>query len=90
MEEKLNQFQRNNVWILVERPLENSVIETKWIFRNKLDKHEIIIRNEVRLVTQGYTQEEGIDYDEIFAPIARLETIRILLAFTCSMDFKLY
>ena len=60
------------------------------MFKNKLDDHWVIIRNKVRLVAQGYTQEEGIDYDETFAPVAKLEAIRILLAFACSMNFKLY
>ena len=66
------------------------MIETKWIFKNKFDEHGIVVRNKVRLVTQGYTQKKGIDYDETFAPVVRLEAIRILLAFACYMDFKLY
>ena len=55
MQEELNQFERNNVWTLVQRLLEQSVIETKWVFKNKLDEHRIIIRNKARLVAQGYT-----------------------------------
>ena len=90
MQEELNQFKRTNVWTLVERPLDNNVIETKWIFRNKLDEYSIVVRNKARLVTQGYTQEEGIDYDETFISVARLEAIKILLAFACYMDFNLY
>ena len=54
MEEELNQFKRNNVWTLLERPLENTVTETKWVYRNKLDEYETIIRNKARLVAQGY------------------------------------
>ena len=90
MQEKLNQFKRNNVWTLVERSLEQLVIGTKWVFKNKLDEHGTIIRNKARLVAQGYTQEEGIDYDETFIPISRIEDIRILLTFACHMNFKLY
>ena len=55
MEEELNQFQKNNVWTLVERPLKHTMIGTKWVFRNKLDEHRIIIRNKTRLVAQEYT-----------------------------------
>ena len=90
MQEKLNQFKRTNVWTLVERPYDNNVIETKWIFKNKFDEHGVVVRNKERLVVQGYAQEEGISYDETFVPIVQLEAIRILLAFACYMDFKLY
>ena len=90
MQDELNQFKRNNVWTLTERPLNVSVIGTKWVFRNKLDEHGIVTRNKARLVAKGYNQEEGIDFDETFAPVARLEAIRLLLAFACFMDFKLF
>ncbi|GJW32267.1 retrovirus-related pol polyprotein from transposon TNT 1-94 [Tanacetum coccineum] len=70
-------------------PLEN-VIGTKWVYRNKLDENIVITRNKAKLVTQGYNQQEGIDYDETYAPVARLESIRILLAYACALDFKLY
>ena len=71
-------------------PSNYSIIGTKWVSRNKLDEYKIIVRNKGRLVAQGYSQEEGIDFDESFAPVARLEAIRMLLAFACYMDFKLY
>ena len=90
MQEELNQFERNNVWKLVEKPENYPVIGTKWVFRNKLDEHGIIIRNKARLVAKGYNQEEGIDYEETYAPVARLEAIRMLLAYASIMDFKLY
>ncbi len=89
MQEELNQFTRNKVWNLVERPSEYSIIGTKWIYKNKLDENGIVIRNKARLVAKGYNQEEGIDFVETFAPVARLEAIRLLLAFACSKDFKL-
>ncbi|RYA38003.1 hypothetical protein DD606_26120, partial [Enterobacter cloacae complex sp. GF14B] len=90
MQEELNQFERNNVWELVEKPHNYPIIGTKWVFRNKLDEHGIIIRNKARLVTKGYNQEEGIDYEETYAPVARLEAIRMLLAYASIMNFKLY
>ncbi|GJY19543.1 copia protein [Tanacetum coccineum] len=67
-----------------------TIIETKWVFRNKLDENGIVSRNKARLVAQGYNQQEGIDYDETYAPVARLESIRILLAYACALDFKLF
>ncbi len=90
MQEELNQFERNNVWELVPRPNDHSIIGTKWVFKNKLDESGIITRNKARLVAKGYNQEEGIDFEETYAPVARLEAIRLLLAYASSMDFKLY
>ena len=69
MQEELNQFKRTNVWTLVERPYDNNMIGTKQVFKNKFDEHGIVVRNKARLVAQGYTQEECIDYDETFAPV---------------------
>ncbi|GJV08208.1 copia protein [Tanacetum coccineum] len=66
------------------------IIGTKWVYRNKLDENGVVTRNKARLVAQGYNQQEGIDYDETYAPVARLESIRILLAYACALDFKLY
>ena len=66
------------------------IIGTKWVFRNKLDENGYVTRNKARLVAKGYNQEEGIDYDETFAPVARLEAIRLLLAYATSMNIKLY
>lgn len=90
MQEELNQFERSDVWELVPRPSTQSVIGTKWVFRNKRDEHGVIVRNKARLVAQGYNQEEGIDYEETFAPVARLESIRMLLAFASHKEFILY
>ena len=90
MQEELNQFERNDVWELVPRPTGQSVIGTKWVYKNKADEQGNITKNKARLVAQGYNQEEGIDYEETFAPVARLEAIRILLSFACHHNFKLY
>ena len=90
MHEELHQFVRNDVWELVPRTKDVNVIGTKWIFKNKSDEHGIVIRNKSRLVAQGYTQVEGVDFDETFAPVARLESIRILLAIASHLNFKLY
>ncbi|MBE2321352.1 hypothetical protein DVA67_035890, partial [Solirubrobacter sp. CPCC 204708] len=90
MQEELGQFTKNEVWDLVPRPLDTKVIGTKWIFKNKSDESGIIIKNKARLVAQGYTQEEGIDFDETFAPVARLESVRLLLSIACLLKFKLF
>ncbi|GJU86167.1 retrovirus-related pol polyprotein from transposon TNT 1-94 [Tanacetum coccineum] len=90
MQEELNQFIANDIWELVPQPRNMTIIGTKWVFRNKLDENSIVSRNKARLVAQGYNQQEGIDYDETYAPVARLESIRILLAYACALDFKLF
>ena len=87
MQQELNQFERNEVWELVPRPNDQSVIGTKWVFRNKMDENDIIIRNKARSMAQGYNQQEGIDY---IAPVARLEAIKMLLVFACYKNFILY
>ena len=90
MHEELNNFERNKVWKLVERPKDcRNVIGTKWIFKNKQDEHGMVVRNKARLVAQGYSQIEGIDFGETYAPVARLESIRILLAYASHHNFKL-
>jgi hypothetical protein len=73
----------------VERPKQN-VIGTKWVFHNKQDEHAVVIRNKARLVAQGFTQIEGLDFGETYASVARLESICILLAYATHHDFKLY
>ncbi|GKC71764.1 retrovirus-related pol polyprotein from transposon TNT 1-94 [Tanacetum coccineum] len=90
MQEELNQFYRNKVWTLVPLPYGKKAIGSKWVFMNKKDKQGITTKNIERLVTQGYSHEEGIDYDETFAPVARMEAIRIFLAFATYMNLKVY
>ncbi|XP_072058089.1 uncharacterized mitochondrial protein AtMg00820-like [Arachis hypogaea] len=90
MEEELHEFEKNQVWTLVPKPSDKKVTGTKWIFRNKLGENDSVARNKARLVAQAYNQEEGIDFDESFAPVARTEAIRLLPAYAAHCDFKLY
>jgi hypothetical protein len=90
MHEELEKFKRNQVWTLVEPPRDVNIIGTKWGFKNKQRDDGEIMRNKTCLVTQEYSQLEGLDFGETFAPIAHLEVIRILLAFATSKGFKLY
>ncbi|GJY72356.1 putative ribonuclease H-like domain-containing protein [Tanacetum coccineum] len=90
MQEELLQFKLQKVWILVDLPKSHRAIGTKWVYRNKKDERGIVIRNKARLVAQGHTQEEGIDYNEVFATVARIESIRIFLAYALYMRFMVY
>ncbi|GKA02659.1 reverse transcriptase domain-containing protein [Tanacetum coccineum] len=90
MQDELLQFKLQQVWTLVDLPYGKRAIGTKWVHRNKKDEKGIIIRNKARLVAQGYTQEEGIDYDEVFSPVARIEAIRLFLAYASLKDFVVY
>jgi hypothetical protein len=89
MQEELNNFKRNEVWSLVPRPKQN-IVGTKWVFRNKQDEHGVVTRNKARLVAKGYAQVVGLDFEETFALVARLESIRILLAYAAHHSFKLF
>jgi hypothetical protein len=89
MQEELNDFTRNEVWFLVERTKQN-VIGTKWVFRNKQDENGVVTKNKARLVAKGYTQVEGLDFGETYAPVTRIEAIRILLDFATHHNFKLH
>ncbi|KAJ9557983.1 hypothetical protein OSB04_012597 [Centaurea solstitialis] len=90
MQEELAEFERNKVWRLVTRPWGKFIIGLKWIFRNKKDENDLIIRNKARLVAKGYRQQEGIDYDETFAPVARIEAIQIFLAYAAHTNMTVY
>ncbi|GJR70068.1 putative ribonuclease H-like domain-containing protein [Tanacetum coccineum] len=90
MQEELLQFKLQKVWILVDLPFGKKAIGTKWVFKNKRDERSIVVKNKARLVAQGFRQEEGIDYDEVFAPVARIEAIRLFLAFASYMGFTVY
>ncbi|GKD12428.1 putative ribonuclease H-like domain-containing protein, partial [Tanacetum coccineum] len=90
MQEELLQLKFQEVWTLVDLPNGKRAIGTEWVFRNKKDERGIVIRIKVRLVAQGYTQEDRIDYDEVFAPVARIEAIRLFLAYASFKDFMVY
>ncbi|GJZ26153.1 putative ribonuclease H-like domain-containing protein [Tanacetum coccineum] len=90
MQDELLQFKLLKVWTLVDLPRDKWAIGTKWVFRNKKDERGIVVKNKARLVAQGHTQEEGIDYDEVFAPVARIEAIRLFLAYASFKDFVVY
>ncbi|GKA69183.1 putative ribonuclease H-like domain-containing protein [Tanacetum coccineum] len=90
MQEELLQFKIQKVWILVDLPYGKKEIRTKWVYRNKKDERGVVVRNKARLVAQGYRKEEGIDYDEVFAPVSRIEAIRIFFAFASYMGLIVY
>ena len=90
MQEEMQQFKNQDVWVLVDLPKGKIAIGTKWILKNKRDARGIVVRNKARLVAQGFRQEEGIDYDEVFAPVARVEAIRLFLAFASYKGFTVY
>ena len=78
------------MWTLVSRPVDQNIVGTRWVFKNKLNIDGKIVRNKVRLVVKGYIQEFGVDFEESYAPVARLEAIRLLLAYAASRKIKLY
>jgi hypothetical protein len=90
MHEELENFERNQVWTLVGPPRDVNAIATKWVFKNKHGDDGEVVRNKAHLIAQGYSQVESLDFGETFAHVARLEAIRILLAFAMSKGFKLY
>jgi hypothetical protein len=90
MDEELDQIEKNDTWELVPRPKNKNVIGTKFIFKNKLNEYGQVTRNKDRLVCTGYAQIEGIDFEETFAPVARMEEIHFLLAYTCFKNVKVY
>nr|GFB36434.1 putative ribonuclease H-like domain-containing protein [Tanacetum cinerariifolium] len=90
MQEELFQFKMQKVWVLVDLSYGKRAIGTKWVYKNKKDERKIVIRNKARLVAQGHKQDEGIDYEEVFAPVARIKAIRLFLAYASFMGFMVY
>ncbi|GKE33717.1 retrovirus-related pol polyprotein from transposon TNT 1-94, partial [Tanacetum coccineum] len=90
MQEELHQFDRLQVWELVDKPFGKTIIKLKWLWKNKKDEDQTVIRNKARLVAKGYAQEEGIDFEESFAPVARLEAVRIFVAYVAHKSFPIY
>jgi hypothetical protein len=90
MNDELDQIEKNNMWEMVHRLEGKNIIGSKWIFKNKLNKQRQVVRNKAILVCKGYAQIEGLDFDETFAPVARLEAVRIFIAYACHKRFKVY
>ncbi|GJR90703.1 retrovirus-related pol polyprotein from transposon TNT 1-94 [Tanacetum coccineum] len=90
MQDELNQFERLQVWELVPRPGGKNVIALKWLWKNKCDAEHIMVQNKSRLVAKGYKQEEGIDFEESFAPVARLEAVRMFIAFAAHRNITIF
>ncbi|GKC67148.1 retrovirus-related pol polyprotein from transposon TNT 1-94 [Tanacetum coccineum] len=90
MQDELNQFKHLDVWELVERLVSRNIIAVKWIWKNKTDAKNTVIRHKSRLVGKGYGQEEGINFEEYFAPVARLEAVRIFVAYAAHKNFPIY
>lgn len=90
MNEELDQIEKKQTWELVLRPKGKNVVGTKWIFKNKINEDGQVIRNKARLVCNGYAQVEGIEFEETFSPVARLEAIKMFLAFACYKNSKVY
>ncbi|GJU26774.1 retrovirus-related pol polyprotein from transposon TNT 1-94 [Tanacetum coccineum] len=89
-QEKLHQFDRLGVRVLVDKPFGKTVIGLKWLWKNKKDEESNVIRNKARLVAKGYRQEESIDFEESFAPVARLEVVRIFITYTAHKSFPIF
>src|SRR6202522_2545214 len=90
MDEELDQIEKYDTWKLVPRPKNKNVISTKCVFKNKLNEDGQVTRNKARLICKGYAQIEGIDFEETFSPVARMEAICLLLAYACSKNVKVY
>ena len=90
MNEELYQIEKNKTWELVPRPKAKNVIGTKWVFKNKVNEDGEVVRTKARLVCKGYAQVEGIDFEETFALVARLEAIRLFLAFSSYKKLRVY
>jgi hypothetical protein len=90
MNEELDQIEKDKTWELVPRPKDKNVIWIKWIFKNKLNENGHIIKNKIKLVCKGYSQVEGIDFEETCAPLPRLESIIMFFAFACFKTFKIF
>ncbi|GKF03866.1 retrovirus-related pol polyprotein from transposon TNT 1-94 [Tanacetum coccineum] len=90
MQDELNQFERIQVWELVPRPKGKNIIALKWLWKNKCDAENIVVRNKTRLVAKGYKQEEGIDFEELFAPVARLEAVRMFISYAAYKNITIF
>ena len=90
MKKELDQLVKNETWELVPRPIDKTMIGTKWVFRKKMNVQGEVVRNKEILVCKGYSQQEGMDNDETYAPMARIEVLRLFLAYATYKKFKVY
>ena len=90
MQEELEEFKRNKVWQLVPNPKGHTSIGTRWVYKNKFDESGAVVGKKERLVAKGYSQLEGVDYDETYAPVAKLEAIHIILAYAAHKNIKVH
>ncbi|GJU45406.1 retrovirus-related pol polyprotein from transposon TNT 1-94 [Tanacetum coccineum] len=90
MQDELNQFERLQVWELIPRPEGKNIIALKWLWKNKCDAENIVVQNKTRLVAKGYRQEEGIDFEESFAPVARLEAVQMFIAYAAHKNITIF
>ncbi|GKD29821.1 retrovirus-related pol polyprotein from transposon TNT 1-94 [Tanacetum coccineum] len=90
MQDDLNQFKRLQVWELVLRPNGKNIIALKWLWKNKYDAKNIVVQNKTRLVEKGYRQEKGIDFEESFALVARLEAVRMFIAYAAHKNITIF
>lgn len=88
MEDKLSMIEKNNTWQLVNGPSDKPVVRVRWVYKTKLNLHGSVSKNKARLVAKGYAQKPRIDYNETFAPVARLNTIRTLIALDAYKSWK--
>ena len=89
-QEELAKFERNKVCKLVPKPKGHTIVGTRWVNKNKIDESGVVVRNKARLVAKGYNQLEGVDYDETYAPVARMEAIHIFLAYAAHKNIKVH
>jgi hypothetical protein len=89
-DEELDQIENNDTWELVPRTKYKNMINTKWVFRNKLNEDGQVTRNKARLVCKGYEQVEGIEFEETLSPVSKMEAIILILAYACSNNIKVY
>ncbi|KAI3744783.1 hypothetical protein L1987_57875 [Smallanthus sonchifolius] len=90
MQDELSQFQKLHVWYLVDLPKGFQPIGTRWVFKCKTNDRQVVVKNKERLVVQGFYQQEGLDYTKVYAPVARIEAIRLFLAYATYVGFKVY